>query len=206
MTTSLPSSPAPQSRARVAEGLDRMFARHRLAANLLMVLMLMAGVWGALKIKVQMNPDQVWNAGVCRGRAAWPWPGASAEDMEKLVTNPVEYQLRGIEGLELLRPGPAMARPGCSCASIARRDQRGGRRRSSSASPWCATCPRIWSRPACDRPLVRDRGGGVPDRPGRFRRARPHRHEAERQLRALGADVVELRGLPRKRSPSRSTA
>ena len=76
-----------------------MFARHRLAANLLMVLMLMAGVWGAVKIRVQMNPDQTWNV----SEVELVWPGASAEDMETLVTNPVEYQLRGVEGMELMR-------------------------------------------------------------------------------------------------------
>ncbi|MDA8962349.1 efflux RND transporter permease subunit, partial [Congregibacter sp.] len=74
------------------------FARHRLAANLLMVMMLMAGVWGAVKIKVQMNPDQSWNV----AEVELQWPGASAEDMEKLVTNPVEHQLRGLEGVERL--------------------------------------------------------------------------------------------------------
>ncbi|MFT7289323.1 MAG: multidrug efflux pump subunit AcrB [Halieaceae bacterium] len=63
-----------------------------------MVLLIVAGIWGAVKIKVQLNPEQTWNVAEVELR----WPGASAEDMEKLVTNPVQYQLRGIERLELL--------------------------------------------------------------------------------------------------------
>jgi multidrug efflux pump subunit AcrB len=172
-----------------------MFARHRLAANLLMVLMLMAGVWGALKIKVQMNPDQVWNAAEVELR----WPGASAEDMEKLVTNPVEFQLRGIEGLELLR---SWTRNGAAWVQL----------RFDRSVEINEAVDDVKQRIALVRDLPTDLEPPSVrlDRwyetvaavfltgPDDFAELGPIAHEAERQLRALGADVVELRGLPQE--------
>ena len=71
-------------------GLVRIFVEHRLAANLGMVLMLIAGAWAMTQINVQLNPNQprpYVNASIS-------WRGASAEDMEKLVTTPLEQQLK----------------------------------------------------------------------------------------------------------------
>ena len=70
--------------------LIRVFVEHRLAANLGMVLMLLAGVWAITQITVQLNPSQprpYVNTSVA-------WRGASAEDVEKLVTTPLEQQLK----------------------------------------------------------------------------------------------------------------
>ena len=72
--------------------LIRIFVSHRLAANLGMVLMLLAGVWAISQLTVQLNPNQprpYVNAQV-------GWRGASAEDVEKLVTTPLEQQLKTI--------------------------------------------------------------------------------------------------------------
>ena len=70
--------------------LIRVFVEHRLAANLGMVLMLLAGVWAITQITVQLNPSQprpYVNTSIA-------WRGASAEDVEKLVTTPLEQQLK----------------------------------------------------------------------------------------------------------------
>lgn len=172
-----------------------MFARHRLAANLLMVLLIMAGIWGAVKIKVQTNPEQSWNVAEIELR----WPGASAEDMEKLVTSPVEYQLRGIERLELLS---SWTRNGTAWIQL--RFDRGIDINSAVDS--------IKQRIALarDLPIDLEPPSVVVGRwyetiaavfltgPEDFTELAPLAYEAERQLRALGADVVELRGLPRE--------
>ena len=160
-----------------------------------MALMLMAGVWGALRIKVQMNPDQTWNVAEIELR----WPGASAEDMEKLVTNPVEYQLRGLEGMELMR---SWTRNGAAWVRL----------RFDRHTEINAAVDTIKQRIALVRDLPADlESASVKvDRryetvaavfltgPDNFAELGPIAHEVERQLRALGADVVELRGLPRE--------
>ncbi|MEE4381364.1 MAG: efflux RND transporter permease subunit, partial [Pseudomonadales bacterium] len=83
------------------------FARHPVAANLLLIMMVLAGLWAAQHVRTQVDPD-----------AAWPevwidvtWPGASAEDVERSITIPVEQALRGLPGMDELhsrtRPGQA---------------------------------------------------------------------------------------------------
>lgn len=72
--------------------LIHVFVNHRLAANLGMVLMVLAGVWAISQLTVQLNPNQprpYVNAQIS-------WRGAAAEDVEKLVTTPLEQQLKTI--------------------------------------------------------------------------------------------------------------
>ena len=76
--------------------LIRIFVNHRLAANLGMVLMVLAGVWAISRLNVGLNPVQPQRfADVSIG-----WRGASAEDVERLVTTPLEQQLKTVPGVE----------------------------------------------------------------------------------------------------------
>ena len=76
--------------------LIRIFVTHRLAANLGMVLMVLAGVWAVSRLNVGLNPVQPQRfADVSIG-----WRGASAEDVERLVTAPLEQQLKTVPGVE----------------------------------------------------------------------------------------------------------
>jgi hypothetical protein len=152
--------------------LDRMFARHRLAANLLMVLMLMAGVWGAVKIKVQMNPDQTWNVprSSCAGPAprprtwrSWspiPWSTSCAASRAWSACNSwtrngaAWVQLRFDRSVEINEAVDTIKQ---RIALV--RDLPDGSRATQRQGG----------------SLVRDRGGGVPDRSRRFCRAGPHR-------------------------------
>lgn len=78
--------------------LIEQFARHRVAANLLMIMMILAGAWGVAHIHTQLNPPQtppeVW--------IDITWPGASAEDVEGRVTIPIEQSLRGLKDMREL--------------------------------------------------------------------------------------------------------
>ncbi len=75
------------------------FARHPVAANLTMVLMLMAGIWALKGMPTQLDPPAhlplIW--------LEVSWRGASAEDLETLVTTPIESQLRNLKDLRELR-------------------------------------------------------------------------------------------------------
>ncbi|MEM7217274.1 MAG: efflux RND transporter permease subunit [Pseudomonadota bacterium] len=75
------------------------FARHPVAANLTMVLMIMAGVWALKGMPTQLDPPAnlplIW--------VEVSWRGASAEDLETLVTRPIEQQLRNLQALRELR-------------------------------------------------------------------------------------------------------
>jgi multidrug efflux pump subunit AcrB len=75
-----------------------VFARHRVAANLLMVMMLLSGVIALQKLNVQFFPnfelDQI--------SVSTTWSGASSEDIESGITIPLEQRLRSIDRLKEL--------------------------------------------------------------------------------------------------------
>ncbi|MFT5218761.1 MAG: multidrug efflux pump subunit AcrB [Planctomycetota bacterium] len=73
-----------------------VFARHRVAANLLMAMMILSGVIALSKLNVQFFPtfelDQI--------SVNTSWSGASAEDIENAITIPLEQRLRSIDYLK----------------------------------------------------------------------------------------------------------
>ncbi|HEY5700816.1 MAG TPA: efflux RND transporter permease subunit, partial [Gammaproteobacteria bacterium] len=71
------------------------FARHRVACNLLMLMMLLAGVWALGKLNTQFFPNFALDFITVRVT----WSGASAEDVEDAIVNPLEQALRTADGL-----------------------------------------------------------------------------------------------------------
>lgn len=74
----------------------RLFARHPVAANLTMILMIMAGIWAAKTMPTQLDPP----VNIPLVTVEVSWRGASAEDLETLVTTPIEQQLRNLKDLK----------------------------------------------------------------------------------------------------------
>jgi len=72
------------------------FARHRVAANLLMAMMLLAGAVALQKLNVQFFP----NFELDTISITTTWSGASAEDVESGITQPLEQRLRSIDRLK----------------------------------------------------------------------------------------------------------
>jgi len=77
-------------------GLISIFCNHPVAANLLMVMMLLAGVWGLNRLNTQFLPDFDIPVAV----VVTTWRGASAGDAEDLLTVPLEQQLRNLDHLK----------------------------------------------------------------------------------------------------------
>jgi len=77
-------------------GLIGIFCSHPVAANLLMAVMLMSGVWAIQQLNTQFLPS-FENENV---RVRVLWSGASAEDVRELITIPLEQDLRDIEALK----------------------------------------------------------------------------------------------------------
>ncbi len=75
-----------------------VFARHRVAANLLMIMMILIGLWAIRVMPSQLDPPIVFPMVFVEV----VWVGAGAEDVEKLVTIPIEQQLRTVNGLKEL--------------------------------------------------------------------------------------------------------
>lgn len=79
-----------------SEGALAFFVRHRVAANLVMLLMIVSGIWAIGHLKTQFFPDFA----VDRVSVITVWSGATADDIQSSLTLPVERELRGIADVE----------------------------------------------------------------------------------------------------------
>jgi multidrug efflux pump subunit AcrB len=169
------------------------FTRHRLASNLLMIMLILAGFWGVRQLTVQLNPNQPSQT----ANVSVTWPGASAEDVERLVTQPIEYQLRSLTNLRSLT-----SQTGDGYTQI--------RIDMDKGSDMIVALDRIKQRVSQVRDLPVDVEPPVISRweyldtvaailisgKGSLEELVPIAREIERDLMARGADKVEFRGVP----------
>ena len=80
------SAPTPRA------GLIGALANHPVACNLLMTVMLLAGAWSLTRLNTQFFPSFDLGFIVVEVK----WTGASAEDVEAAITEPVERELLGL--------------------------------------------------------------------------------------------------------------
>lgn len=73
-----------------------IFARHPVAANLLMIMMLLSGAFALARLNTQFFPT--FSVDVVSVSVVWI--GASAEDVAEAVTSPIEDELRDLDGLK----------------------------------------------------------------------------------------------------------
>ena len=79
-----------------AGGLLSYFTRHRTAANLLLVVLLVAGFAAAPNMRAQFFPDVI----VDNVTVSTVWSGAGAEDVDEAIVQVLEPALLGVEGVE----------------------------------------------------------------------------------------------------------
>ncbi|KAF0284157.1 efflux RND transporter permease subunit [Spiribacter roseus] len=73
-------------------GLLERFARHRVAPHLVMILMILGGLFAISRMNVQFFP----NFSIDVITVSVVWSGASAEDVERGITEPLEERLRAV--------------------------------------------------------------------------------------------------------------
>ncbi|MEE9447442.1 MAG: efflux RND transporter permease subunit [Arenicellales bacterium] len=77
-------------------GLIGLFTRHKVAANMLMAMMILSGIIALKLLNVQFFPSaepRIVNV-------ITAWGGASTEDIESAITTPLEQRLRNVEDIE----------------------------------------------------------------------------------------------------------
>ena len=79
-------------------GVISLFARHSNAANLLMALMIIFGLYSLARINTQFFPSVI----IETIRVSVTWSGASAEDVEANILEVVEPEVRFIDGVETM--------------------------------------------------------------------------------------------------------
>ncbi|MFV0358416.1 efflux RND transporter permease subunit [Tropicimonas sp.] len=76
-------------------GLIAYFARHRTAANLLLVMLLVAGLGAFPQMRAQSMPDVVFDS----VSVSVTWEGAGADDVDRSIVELLEPTLRAVEGV-----------------------------------------------------------------------------------------------------------
>ena len=71
-------------------------ARHPVAPNVLMLILIVAGLWAVTQMNVRFFPK----FDIQFVLVTVPWPGASAEDVEKSLIVPLENQLRNVPNVD----------------------------------------------------------------------------------------------------------
>ncbi len=90
------ATPRPARRRRLPTDLMGIFVRHRTAANLLMILMIVVGGFALSRINIQFFPD----FGLDFISISVEWRGASAEDVDSNVIQALEPEVRFIDGVK----------------------------------------------------------------------------------------------------------
>jgi multidrug efflux pump subunit AcrB len=80
-------------------GVISLFVRHPTAANLLMVIMIVAGLFALRQTNTQFFPD----FGIDVVSVQVEWPGASAEDIDDNIVQAIEPELRFLDGVKNVR-------------------------------------------------------------------------------------------------------
>lgn len=110
-----PASQAQRTESRrvgnAAKGLITFFTQHRTAHNLLMSLMILAGLYSFANLRLQFFPD----IEISRVDVTISYPGATATQVDEGVIAPLEPQLRQIEDIVRVR---TTARPGFANLSL----------------------------------------------------------------------------------------
>ncbi|MCP1335425.1 efflux RND transporter permease subunit [Futiania mangrovi] len=88
--------PAGESDPAQGGGLIGLFARHATAANLLMAIMAIAGLFALGQLNRQFFPD----FGIEIVRITVAWPGASAEDVDANIVQAIEPEVRFLDGVD----------------------------------------------------------------------------------------------------------
>ncbi|QIB66668.1 efflux RND transporter permease subunit [Kineobactrum salinum] len=188
----MPSAPTEQAGAHSLIG---SFTRHPLAANLLMILLILAGFWAIRQLTVQLNPGQP----ATTVEVLLSWPGAAAEDIEKLVTQPVEYQLRGLQNLRSMTSTTQDSSTRLELQFVAGTNMGEALDRVKQQFDQARDLPPDLE-PAAIRLAERLEtiAAILLSGPGPLAELIPLAHQIERELMARGADHVEFRGIPKE--------
>ncbi len=82
--------------ARASRSVFGYFVRHRTAANLILLLMLVGGYFASTEIRSQFFPDSVRE----RVTVTVAWPGAGPDDVDSAIIGLIEPRMLSVEGVE----------------------------------------------------------------------------------------------------------
>jgi len=102
---------APQTSGGLASSIIGYLVRHRTAVNLLLTLIVVAGIAAGLRIKVEQLPD----VSVETAEVTIAWPGVNPAKVDKAIVSRVEPKLLAVKGV---KTATAVAREGVASFSL----------------------------------------------------------------------------------------
>ncbi|MGB9670737.1 MAG: efflux RND transporter permease subunit, partial [Halothiobacillaceae bacterium] len=176
-------------------GILGVFVRHKVAANVMMLVAFLVGLLALNRMNVQFFPTFALD--VISVRVVWT--GASAEDVENGITNPLEERLKTVDGLKKLASTSAQGVSSITLELVEGTDpllaldQVRQRVDEFRNLPQDAETPQI-SRVSRYEPIARllVRGPSIEE-------LRPWVRRFKRELLARGIDRVDITGLPQER-------
>jgi multidrug efflux pump subunit AcrB len=124
-----------------------VFVRHRNASNLLMLIMIGVGAFSMTRINTQFFPD----IGLDIIVVAVVWPGASAEDVEGNIVQPIEPEVRFIDSVKRVTSSASEGRASIIIEFAAGADMQAALSNVDSAVGRLTTLPEDAERPIVNR-------------------------------------------------------
>ncbi len=179
----------------MTNGFIGLFARHRVAANMLMLLMLLSGLWALQKLNTQFMPSFDLNFVTVRVI----WQGASAEDVESGITVPLEQELRTVDSLKLLSSTSAIGVSAITLEFRPKTDMTLALEQVKDLVAQQRNLPETAEEPIITRVIrYEDIGRMLVSGPSDLRELRPVVRRIEQELLARGVARVVLNGLPKE--------
>ncbi len=170
-----------------------VFAHHKVAANLLMIMMILSGVYALSKLNIQFFPTFELD----RVSVRVIWSGASAEDIEQGITIPLEQSLKSVDNVKNMTSTSAQNVSSIQLEFLDGTDMILALDKVKQKVDEFRNLPKDAQKPQVEN-LVRYEGvaklliSGVSD----LRELRILANQFERELTKLGIDKVEINGLP----------
>lgn len=176
-------------------GVIGLLLRHRVAANVLMLLAFIVGVVGVTRMNVQFFPS--FELDIVSVRVVWS--GAAAEDVEAGITAPLEERLRTVDGLKKMTSTSALGVSSITLELEERTDPLLALDQVRQRVDEFRNLPRDAETPQVSRVSRYDPIARLLVRGGTLEELRPWIRRFESELLAHGVDRVTISGLPEER-------
>ena len=170
-----------------------VFAHHKVAANLLMMIMILSGVFALNRLNIQFFPTFELD----RVSVRVIWSGASAEDIEEGITIPLEQSLKSVDNIKNMTSTSAQDVSSIQLEFIDGTNMILALDKVKQKVDEFRNLPKDAEKPQVEN-LVRYEGvakillSGLTD----LTELRILANQFERELTSLGIDKVEINGLP----------
>ena len=173
----------------------RVFARHRVACNLLMAMMILSGAIALQKLNVQFFPnfelDQIW--------INTTWSGANSEDVETGIKIPLEQRLLSIDSLNQMTSTSATGTSGITLEFDEGSDMTYALDEAKKQVDDFTNLPADAENPEVNQGIRYESVARLLiSGPTQIDELRMLARQFERELLAAGIDKVELYGLPKE--------